>query len=60
MIDIRLIRKDRQRVEKQLQTKDPSIQLESLVALETTLERAKPKLKTSRHNAMSSRKRLER
>jgi seryl-tRNA synthetase len=44
MIDIRLIRKDRAHVEAKLKTKDPSIDLSSIVALDTQIREAKTKV----------------
>ena len=44
MIDIRLIRKDRERVEAQLKTKDPTIQLEDLVKLDNQIREGKTKV----------------
>lgn len=52
MIDIRLIRKDRAGIEAKLKTKDPSIDLSSLVALDHQIREGKTKveqLKSSRN-----------
>lgn len=44
MIDIRLIRKEREKVEAQLKTKDPSIQLDSVVNLDNQIREGKTKV----------------